>query len=271
MNDSLFVPPVPVPDEGTKPHESKKKHGTVQSLLVGAFGGFLLGVVLVIVLRMVGRPLIDGSPAISALSAAIVAWFTIKLTDATERLWKTGEKQAGIIREQLDTLKAQGDQMKRQFVAHYRPQLHIRELALHYLSAGKLSEDRTGPLTGVIVNRGGSCATVVDSRVSHQERQPDEMLSAPLDFGDIRLVDAGTMIPAGGRHDVTITAPDLVIRFRDAYRRPAYDGKVAFLVGYVVFKDDNGIQRRSGFCRIYNTGFYRFEVGSGDPDYEYSD
>ena len=42
-----------------------------------------------------------------------------------------------------------------------------------------------------------------------------------------------------------------------------------YFIGYILYRDDIGVGRRTAFCRLYNFQTKRFEIVK-DPDYEYN-
>ncbi len=43
-----------------------------------------------------------------------------------------------------------------------------------------------------------------------------------------------------------------------------------YIMGYLLYRDDNGLKRKTGFCALYLPDTKRFQRIS-DPDYEYAD
>jgi hypothetical protein len=77
------------------------------------------------------------SAVVSAVAAGIIAWFTITLAGATERLWKAGEKQSQILSQQTAILGTQGDTAVKQkeiarlqYLATHRPHLRVRHVSV---------------------------------------------------------------------------------------------------------------------------------------------
>jgi hypothetical protein len=155
----------------------------------------------------------------------------------------------------------QGAQIRREFVATFRPRVAIREL--EYVYADEDKEE----IRYTIVNKGESPATIVSVNLAAFTQSPRIPLPAvptynvPTTFVKPIVLNPGTSVRltyyAKKPLDRTLLLPGVLLQ-------------VLFFLGYMDYKDDNRIPRRIAFCRRYNAETRRFEVVD-DPDYEYAD
>jgi len=88
----------------------------------------------------------------------------------------------------------------------------------------------------------------------------------------------GCLVPkerlVSGDFIVTGAATDFTAELRDTNALQG-DEKFLCVVGCVYYRDDNGIDRRTGFARVCDIlkdagGFSFSEIGIGDEEYEYA-
>jgi hypothetical protein len=89
----------------------------------------------------------------------------------------------------------------------------------------------------------------------------------PLDHHRLKQ---GLPIEPGRWHETHYEMEDIQRRrFLSNYERMA-DLFDFYLIGDITFDDENGVSRRIGFCRRYDSRNKRFDIWN-DPNYEYAD
>jgi hypothetical protein len=196
---------------------------------------------------------------ITALSTAIIAAFTVILGIFTISLARSTRKA-------VETAQAE-------FVASHRPRLIIREIQCLTSRTRQNIE-----LRYVVANIGDTSAEIVESHIEIQE-VPDGMLRPLQPIEGANPIGRRTVAP--GRHifdecSSTVSIMSLVVsRMSDQRRLPKgradlNENRAVCFRGFVIYIDRNGIQRRTGFCRVYDSKVERF-YPLDDPDYEYAD
>lgn|GEM_PF-4747487 len=151
---------------------------------------------------------------------------------------------------------------KASLVSTFRPEIIIRSVALRV----------PWKIRYVIANRGGTRAHIIASNVtitdiegnlptlppySNESDSLGQCTLAPGDFVE-KIINLDAAIIAQIKGDYT--------RKQGGARDP---GSIHFL-GYVQYRDDNGIIRYMAFCRLFDVQTDRF-VAVNDPEYEYAD
>jgi hypothetical protein len=155
----------------------------------------------------------------------------------------------------------QGAQIRREFVATFRPKLVIRELEYVHADVDK-SEIRY-----TIVNKGGSPATIVTVNLASFTQSPRIPLPAVPTYDLPETFVKPIVLNPGTSARLTY---DAVKPTERTAILPGFLPESLYFLGYMDYKDDNHIPRRIAFCRRYNAETRRFEVVD-DPDYEYAD
>ena len=234
---------------------------------------------------------------VSAIAAAIVAWFTIVLARATREMLKAARDQrtelqkAGEIAEkqmllsgrQTDIIEKQHGLDRLQFIADKRPRLRVRHVTINH----PMPEARTRiPLfqegqrvTGslVIVNVGATSAEAIDSRYCFYWSNTGLPMDPPLSEESPRLFD-GVAAPLEGGESRTIPIESQNLMDTNATNIAFGRGDWhLYVMGMVRYADIGSppVERFMGFCRVYQlpergAGEGRFVVVK-DPDYEYED
>jgi hypothetical protein len=175
-----------------------------------------------------------------------------------------------------DAAKASADLANKEFIASHRPRLRV-----HSISVEKYGpEQKVGiggaqtalripprPLDGslYVTNVGDSAATIVDSYCSFYSLPKGLPMEPPYSgllgnefLAEIRLAAGGTTIGKfTNLFDGTEQSSDML-------------SGALYVLGWVIYRDDNGTPRRTAFCRWYDPQRRRFAIIE-DPDYERED
>ena len=169
--------------------------------------------------------------------------------------------QSWLTRESINLARAE-------FTATQRPKLVIRELHMFLPT-------RLHPNTGarfVIANSGTGVGRVVESHVELQFL--DNAVLLPLQPTEGQNPIGSREINPGAHiyHEVDshITFPAYQNELNRQVHSTAETVTKIWLRGFVIYEDNNGVRRRTSFCRGYDFKTRRFRMGT-DPDYEYAD
>jgi hypothetical protein len=204
---------------------------------------------------------------ITALSTLAIALFTIILAVASGAQFCAvmasirEARRSAIIQTQL-TRKSL-DLAREEFISTHRPKIIVYGVDF----GGSSNEDeRPIPVTFRYVNSGVSTAyvTEIGSRVLHLVNK----VALPNDV-QFRLAQIPFPIEVkSGMHGFGITIDKMTPWSPRALN--ALVGKESVVcVGYLVYEDDNGTKRQTGFCREYDPSSKRWKSVK-DDDYEYS-
>jgi hypothetical protein len=190
--------------------------------------------------------------AVTAVATVVIATFTVVLALVTRR-------QARLTRESIELARAE-------FISTHRPKLVVRELAMLEPEAGGTVKVRY-----VIANIGVGKARIAESWIELQDSR-DRILRPLQPAEGANPIGRETM--AGGthifrEHDTTASSLSFAVG-REIHARGYAPVATVFFRGFIVYLDDNGIRRRTAFCRMWNFETRRFDV-MNDPDYEYAD
>jgi hypothetical protein len=268
---SVVESPRAEPPQENAPKEISERAKAV-ALMVFGVGLFAITATVITVLRS-GREMSDALIAagtvVSAIAAGFIAWFTIKLTAATDRLSKLGKRQEEITYEQLRAMRRQADQMELEFIATHRPKLIVRSVDLRN---AHMAGDSPNHLKMVftchylIVNTGPTSATIVQA-TSTRSMVPNPRGWTPDDPVYTSDGDGvvGRELKSGESCVGTCdNGSELIGSVAARLPFPIY------FLGYVVYEDSVGVRRRTGFFRRYEPK-ERNLVREKNRDYEYAD
>jgi hypothetical protein len=152
-----------------------------------------------------------------------------------------------------------------QFLIQHRPRLKIRHVTVDLQRRIILSQGDILRGSLVVVNAGGTKATVIQSRyailITHDPLPPDapyETDAAPSLLSANQELDVGESCAVG----ISGTVP-----VNGSVGRA--DGLRLYVMGQIRYRDEGGTERFMGFCRELQ-GDARFHVVD-DADYEYED
>jgi hypothetical protein len=183
------------------------------------------------------------SNVITAGATVVLAIFTVVLVLVTNR-------QARLARQAIEL-------GNKEFVATHRPRLRIRSIK-------PLLTDGVGLGIHFIVTIAGETPAHIkhiDTTLWIKDSAGNEFLPE-TNAAELRSLAGGENALCIIRANDFRNRPDLGI-----YGGPAPSGEFEFR-GWVEYSDDNGIDRRTGFWRIYSAETRRFRA-KNDPDYEY--
>ena len=205
----------------------------------------------------------------------------VKHTEQTER-WTVDLTfvLVGATILQFGALLWQGWQIRRQitlaheeFVASHRPKFVIREPHLAVIHCPADPPEKVDyQIRFALTNAGETEGTLVESFVVVMEMSKDGWTHLGVEgthdfFGHIAL-------PAGGHREITIDMrpkiSETITKNLTFHRQYPEWNEILFLRGTVVYGDENGINRRTAFCRHLEYSTLRFRR-TDDPDYEYCD
>jgi len=124
----------------------------------------------------------------------------------------------------------------------------------------------------VVVNRGNTRATVVDSRylIFFSDAHEGLPMLSPMDESWGELIAAGTVLETGESCTIGINGRVVLDRqTSDTFIRITADTWAVYVMGQVQYRDEGGNERFMGFCRRW-LGESTFEP-TPNSDYEYED
>lgn len=191
------------------------------------------------------------------------------------------DKQMLLIGQQTDIQRKQHTLGQLQFFATHRPRLHVRHVSLVDPLGRVIDEagwDHGDDVKGglVVVNAGGSDATVVHSRYRiffSEKGLPAGGMPEEETFQQILLPDQilgigeSCAIPLSGKAEMPgQTAATSETRFLRRYEIEHWN---VYVMGEIRYRDEGGAERFMGFCRKREAdGRFR---PVDDPDYEWED
>jgi hypothetical protein len=181
----------------------------------------------------------------------------------TERLFWATVALSVIALFQLFVFGWQGVQLKRsvstankEFIATHRPKLVVRHITVHAPKA-----DQPFSATVCVANVGGSSAIIFDNKIVLKcaiwSRTRSELDGATtFEYGkEIRPGEmAGPITIQSGKFLWDLAPPNDPL-----------------IYGYILYRDHNGIERRTAFFRRYAGGVWEANGPGGHPDQEYQD
>jgi hypothetical protein len=196
-----------------------------------------------------------------------------KDTNDTRLVWFTG-LLACIGFLQLLVFGWQGIQLKRtvtaakeatklardEFVATHRPKIIV-----HGMDAKLAGEGELRHVNFRYVNAGDTDAFVT-SIASHILWTKHSMVPAGIELKRHEVIKDPILLPSG-KNGFAITSDE--VNFVTLVRSGRAGHDIAFCVGVVVYRDTNGVERRTGFCRRYDSDRERW-LKVEDQDYEYA-
>ncbi len=179
---------------------------------------------------------------------ALMAIFTASVWWSTRRLWKAGERQIRLAREE--------------FNATHRPRASVRRMGTDLIPNEPIKIEFTIVNSGDTAITGFSCNTTIlylkgvgaIHGVPTFDPNTTSTSDALLQIGEgkkIQVLEVASLDPKQHK-DITSGS------------------EILHLIGYVVYRDKVGTTRRTGFFRYYDRERKRFRV-IDDPEYEYQD
>ena len=175
----------------------------------------------------------------------------------------------GILIQANETRKA-AQAARDNIVLQHRPRVIIRGIAREQ---GRILVGETDVIRYVVANVGGTHATIIGSSVSRERFQK---LPAIPPYGSDKNVLGTFGLKAGEYQErsVDLAEHSIGIRYdellKDDSRYETAENFHLYFFGFIEYRDDLEILRRTGFCRRYDVESQRFLVVD-DPEYEYAD
>ncbi len=195
-----------------------------------------------------------------AFFAAITTLATVAIAVFTYTLYSATTEQARLTRKALKVARDE-------FTSSHRPRIILRDVHL-------LPTEQGHEIIFMLVNTGGTPATIVESWIIIEFIQPGNPIRNPRSYGHN---DLGRIVFAAGEmKDLTYQAPPdvgLHIAFRSAAGAASIDQSKAWhldFAGAILYSDDAGNCRRSVFRRRWDFNRQAF-CRVDDPDQEYAD
>lgn len=195
---------------------------------------------------------------VSAIAAAVIAWFTVKLVRATTGMLNAAGEQARLTRESIDLARDE-------YLATHRPEIFIHTVEFAH-DAMEHSEKTTVGAQISYVNKGRNSATIVEIRGRITNR------TFPLQSGIMHWeqhVVPTEKILTGRRGYIRISSqidPDFE---RIRQRSDTNPRGHVICIGCIVYEDDRGVRRETGFCRRLDAIAERW-VPIENSEYEYA-
>ncbi|MBV8660447.1 MAG: hypothetical protein JO142_21725 [Burkholderiales bacterium] len=243
------------------------------------------------------------------VNSALMVVFTFALVLIGRRQWKVIEGQLRVTQDQLsvaqgqltatqaqielakDQIKLGQDQLtlaRTEFISTSRPRIILRESFTTTPNPGGAID-----VTLVLVNNGGTNATIVESQIALVEEDrtfPKRQFGISTQTGAPRRNDFGysAPIPAGGHVSTTLNcavgttwplwpshnaistsaAGQFLVSHGVNMAGPVF--KVLYLYGKIAYVDDTGTERHMAFYRVLMSDSWRF-VPVDDAQLEYAD
>jgi len=188
----------------------------------------------------------DYGVAITALATLAVAVFT-------GTLWWAAAGQYDLLKDQIQLAREE-------FTATHRPKIIVHGMDVKLAGDGEFRH-----VNFRYVNAGDTDAFVT-LIASHILWTKYSMVPAGIEFRRHEVIKKPVPLPSG-KNGFAITPDD--INFTSLVRSGRGGHDTAYCVGVVVYRDKNDIERRTGFCRRYDSERERW-LKADDEDYEYA-
>lgn len=186
--------------------------------------------------------------------------------------------QGRVLAQTLGAVKQQAEIARTTLVSSFHPSIVVRRLALnpHSYAAYMTANDGIWKVELTLANQGSTKATIekCELKISVFREDPLPWHGDSTDFTSTQWTDLS--VPAAGRLSLEFVIP------RESGFSIAFGTQVEMLNmsreqavwptchGTIVYVDDNGHRRQTGFFRQWNIPGERFET-SKDPELEYQD
>jgi hypothetical protein len=205
---------------------------------------------------------------------AITALFTVVLSISTIGLWLQTKRLARDSDAQTLNMKKSIDLARAEFLSTHRPRIILREAII-----GSVLEDEPIHVVYQLANIGETQGTIINSgmRVEVVNRTVERLLMHPnvedsSDLGEIKLGPGESRLLRidGPDWQETTFTPQLRDDGEDGALRWSTNCAIHF-VGQILYEDEVGIRRRTGFRRELVVKRQRFYQIEGEPDLDYDD
>jgi len=200
---------------------------------------------------------LENNDLITAIASLLIAGFTWTL-------WRTTTTQAKLTREAIEL-------GNREFIASHRPKLRIRRMRFvgYVGTSGRPERISHGDEVEIgieIVNVGGAPATMINGGYSIEFTQESSFAEPRFER---QLANGPIAFAVGEKHSFTMRAKAMLNRPGDDTQwinQFRQQGWSLIIFGEIVYRDDDGCDRRTGFTRRWN-----WETQDPTFDYEYED
>lgn len=188
-----------------------------------------------------------------------LGWYTGKLAIFTLLLFFAAVGQIWLFVWQLRLIRKGIDLTKDEFISTHRPRIILRDVC----------KGQGGEILYMLVNSGGSKATIMESWIIAEVVPPDQSRNLRSYGHD----DLGRLTFTGGEmKDLTYPVPREIGLYTIGHSVPRIgeENWNSYFAGAILYSDAAGNRRRSVFRRRWDhgrQGFYRTD----DPDQEYAD
>jgi len=204
--------------------------------------------------------------AITAIATIFIAIFTIVLARVTGTQARLTKQAIQLTREEL--------------VSNYRPRLRVRNIVV--TAPNPALVQRIGVfqpnqlVTGqfFVVNVGGTAATIIESHCIVVWNDVDLPMRRPYEGDDGNNAVARIVLQPGQSIPGLFQSEMLMENRATTIGTKIVRGLRLFVMGWIEYKDDRGIMRRTGFCSEFEK---RDQFSEGrfyavdDPDYNYEE
>jgi hypothetical protein len=226
----------------------------------------------------------DSSPwwhILVAWPAGIGAWAVIATLEAI--IWQTIEtrRAAEGALENAKATRRQADIAKEALVSQFRPKVILRSAVLNprNFKAYRAANDGIWQIELLLVNTGSTEATIETCELEFEWTKNDPLPWDDKPTGIFTKTWPSFVIAAAGRHRLEASIPydsgfsitfDVIVQGMSNPFASGQHGAWPTCHGKIVYVDNNGHRRQTGFYRKWNILRERFEA-SDDPEQEYSD
>jgi hypothetical protein len=220
-----------------------------------------------------------------ALSAFVTAIFTVVLAIATIRLWnstadlaKFAEQQASDMQESIRLAREAAENARQELVLTQRPKLRVRNIVIEdqrvHKGRSPLFEEKKwvrGKLA--VVNVGGTRAVIVGSLCIVYWSPEGLPLQSPCAGREGNAAFTPQFLAVGQAISGMFESEKVMDGRGHTIGTEIVGGLHLYVMGWVDYRDDIGVLRRTTFCREYQgRGFAHGRFGPvDDTDYEYED
>ncbi|HEY1987369.1 MAG TPA: hypothetical protein VGG85_18270 [Terracidiphilus sp.] len=189
--------------------------------------------------------------------------------------------QGLLLRGTLGKIKEQADIAKATLVSSFRPKIVLRRISLNprNLKTYQAADNGIWKIELLLVNTGSTKATIETFRMEFEWIKDDPLPWQDQPTAICAHTWSSFVIPAAGRHPLELAIPydngfpatfDLMVQMLASPYSSGSQGAWPTCRGTIIYADENGHKRQTGFYRKWNITAERFEV-SEDPDLEYQD
>jgi hypothetical protein len=189
----------------------------------------------------------EHNAAFGALATIVIAVFLVKVTN----------KQARLTQQTIDLARDE-------FIATHRPRVIVRFIATSFLDSGHRSIDVH------VANIGAGPATIQELGCGLARRRGNNWLTRGV-TGDPEAINPVVLLKSGERY-VFEKAASIIYGDAEIFDEADVGNRAinTCAFGVIRYSDENGVERETGFFRIYDASSEKF-IPSQDQGEEYQD